>query len=117
MLSFVYESVRWLLANGKEKEAIHIIWKAGAINGANPEAIASVISCHANREEIADDGNFPTEPETKSDDEIEEDVMDIGEPTHNSSTNVPITALFTHPRLRKISLVMLLTWSVCVATF
>lgn len=98
------------MANGRIKEAVTVIRKAAKQNGLSYENTASVIARFLSEDVKGENstGSLEQEEEESTDKKLDTTV----EFSDKTDSNVSARALITHPKLRRITLVMFLAWSV-----
>lgn len=111
-LRFVDEPLRWLMANNKHKEATSLVRKAGKKNGVKSDTIASIISQY-----FSGDGKMSEMNRTEKESKVEQTSANTPKSVsveHKDTVQAKVSnlAVVKHPRLRRVTLVMLLAWSV-----
>lgn len=96
------------MANGRNREAVKVIRKAAKQNGVSDENISSVLGGFLSKgsKRINSIEVLPTE-EGESTDTTPSASVEFSDKTE---ANVSARALITHPKLRRITLVMFLIW-------
>lgn len=96
------------MVNGRNKQAVKVIRKAGKRNGISDENITSVIARFFSADDKVENSTDVLSKEEKE--PLDSKLNETVEQRKKTEANVSALALVTHPKLRRITLVMFLAW-------